>query len=93
MPSLQPIIEDATNYYHSLLNGSLAADAQAKLAEGTARHRLSFGKRPICNVLRPLFVTAWQYEYMRRESSLVLSAIQKLYAALVRDARLRAELD
>ncbi len=92
-PSLQPILTDATDYYHALLNGALADDAQARLLEGTARHRLSFGKRPICNVLRPLFVTAWHYEYMRRESALVLSAIEKLYAALMRDARLRAELD
>ncbi len=89
----QATIAAAVQHYHSLLNGALADDAQSKLLEGTARHRLSFGARPICNVLRPLFVTTRQYEYMRRESALVLSAIEKLYAALMRDARLRAELD
>ena len=86
-------MQDAINHYHSLLNGSLADDAKVQLLEGSARYGLKFGARPICNVLRPLFVTARQYDYVRREAALVLSAIEKLYAALLRDARLRAELD
>lgn len=83
----------AIEHYHGLLNGPLADDAKARLHAGTARYRLSFGERPICNVLRPLFVTARQYEYFQRESTLVLSALQKLYRAVLEDAALRAELD
>jgi hypothetical protein len=89
----QPIVADAVNYYHSLLNGKLADDAREHLQVGRLLYHLSFGERPICNVLRPLFVTARQYEYVRRESTLVLAAIEKLCRALLKEPRLRAELD
>src|SRR5205085_10164888 len=89
----QPIVADAVNYYHSLLNGTLADDARVRLQAGSTRHRLSFGARPICSVLRPLFITARQYEYVRRESTLVLAALEKLARVLLREPRLRAELD
>lgn len=89
----QTILQDAIQHYHALLNGPLADDAKQRLHEGTARYGLSFGERPVCNVLRPLFTTARQYNYIQRESTLVLSALQKLYRALLDDAQLRAELD
>ena len=89
----QPIIAEAINYYHSLLNGTLADDAREHLQVGRLLYHLSFGERPICSVLRPFFVTARQYEYVRRESTLVLSAIEKLARALLNEPRLRAELD
>jgi uncharacterized circularly permuted ATP-grasp superfamily protein len=92
-PFPQTILDDAVHHYHSLLNGSLADDAKARLYEGSERYQLSFGDRPICSVLRPLFVTARQYEYIQRESTLVLAALQKLNRALLDDAQLRAELD
>lgn len=57
------------------------------------RQRLSFGARPICSVLRPFFITAKQYGYIKRESSLVLAAIEKLCRELMRAPHLRAELD
>jgi uncharacterized circularly permuted ATP-grasp superfamily protein len=87
------MIEDAINHYHDLLSGALAADAQERLGMGTKLHQLYFGDRPVCGVLRPLFVTAAQYEYIRRESELVLAAIARLGQALLADAELRAELD
>lgn len=86
-------LAEAIQHYHGLLNGPLADDAKARLHEGTARYQLSFGERPICSVLRPLFVTTRQYEYFQRESTLVLSALQKLYRALLADDALRAQLD
>jgi uncharacterized circularly permuted ATP-grasp superfamily protein len=89
----QTILQDAIQHYHALLNGPLADDAKQRLHADTVRYGLSFGERPICNVLRPLFVTARQYDYIQRESTLVLSALQKLYRALLDDAQLRAELD
>ncbi len=83
---------DAIKHYHSLLDGSFSDEAIEQLRAGTARHKLRFGARPICNVLRPQFITAAQYDYIRRDSTLILSAIQKLYRALMADPKLRAEL-
>ncbi|HKX30258.1 MAG TPA: hypothetical protein VJ302_21390 [Blastocatellia bacterium] len=86
------MLSDAIKYYHSLLSGPLLDDAIEKLAESTARQNLSFGSRPICTVLRPLFITADQYDYIQRDSTLVLRAIEKLGQALLSEERLRAEL-
>ncbi|MCI0660528.1 MAG: hypothetical protein L0220_05585, partial [Acidobacteria bacterium] len=79
--------------YHTLLTGSLADDAAEKLLAGTKRYNLSFGSRPICNVLRPMFIKADQYAYIKHDSMLVLSAIEKLGKAIMADSKLRAKLD
>ncbi|MEP7339372.1 MAG: hypothetical protein ABI977_16665 [Acidobacteriota bacterium] len=84
---------DAIENYHTLLHGSFLEDAIEKLLDGTAKHNLTFGGRPICSVLRPLFIKEAQYEYIRRESQLVLSAIERLGRVLLTRADLRAELD
>jgi uncharacterized circularly permuted ATP-grasp superfamily protein len=84
---------EAINHYHSLLHTTHVQDALEKLGRGTARYNLTFGARPICTVLRPLFVGQAQYDYIRHESRLVLSALERLSDALLADARLRAELD
>ena len=84
---------EAINHYHSLLHPTRVPDALEKLGRGTARYNLTFGARPICTVLRPLLIGAAQYDYLRHESRLVLSAIERLGDALLADARLRAELD
>jgi hypothetical protein len=82
----------AIKSYHTLLTNSLAEDAAEKLIEGTKRHNLQIGDQPICNVLRPILIQAEQYDYIKRESTLVLSAIRKLGKAMMTDARLRALL-
>jgi uncharacterized circularly permuted ATP-grasp superfamily protein len=84
---------EAINHYHSLLHTTHVQDALEKLGRGTARYNLTFGARPICTVLRPLFVGQAQYDYIRHESRLVLSALERLSDALLADTRLRAELD
>lgn len=83
---------EAIEHYNSLLEGSLADDAIEKLCEGTVKHNLRFGDRPICAVLRPMFITERQYELVRRDATLALSAIERLYRALMADENLRAEL-
>lgn len=83
---------EAIEHYNSLLEGPLADDAIEKLCEGTVRHNLRFGDRPICAVLRPMFVTERRYEMVRRDATLALSAIGKLYRAMMADGKLRAEL-
>ncbi len=83
----------AIKSYHTLLTKSLAEDAAEKLIEGTKSHNLLFEEQPVCNVLRPVLITAEQYDYIKRESTLVLSAIRKLGKAMMADARLRSMLD
>lgn len=85
-------LSDAIDHYHSLLRGTRTADAIEKLRAGTQQFNLAFGTRPICSVLRPMLIDAARYDYVLRESTLVLSAMQRLGAVLLRDARLRAEL-
>jgi uncharacterized circularly permuted ATP-grasp superfamily protein len=87
------IIEEAIKHYHSLLKGSFADDAQARLDAATRQHNLQFGARPICTVLRPFFITAAQYDEAICDSTLVLTAIEKLSAALLADPTLRLEID
>jgi hypothetical protein len=82
----------AIKSYHTLLTNSLAEDAAEKLIEGTKSHNLQIADQPICNVLRPILIPAEQYDYIKRESTLVLSAIRKLGKAIMTDARLRAML-
>src|SRR5262245_4007366 len=87
------MLSDAIKYYHSLLSGSLLDDAIEKLSETTARQQLSLGARRICTVLRPLFITSEQYDYIQRDSTLVLTAIGKVGKALIADQKLRADLE
>ncbi len=87
------MISDAIEHYHSLLHGSALEDVIEKLLGGTAKHNLTFGLRPICSVLRPMLIGEAQYEYIKGDSQLVLSAIERLGQALLTDASLRAELD
>jgi hypothetical protein len=83
---------EAIEHYNSLLEGPLADDAIEKLCEGTVKYNLRFGDRPVCAVLRPMFVTGRQYERVRRDATLALSAIERLYRSMMGDGNLRAEL-
>ena len=85
--------DEAINYYHDLLAGRHLESTRQVLAEATARASLSFGGRAICSVLRPYFITAEQYEYIRRASTLVMISIAALGRRLLSDSRLRSELD
>ncbi len=83
---------EAIEHYNSLLEGPLADDAIEKLSEGTVRRNLRFGDQPVCAVLRPMFVSERRHELIRRDATLALSAIGRLYRALMDDENLRAEL-
>ncbi|MBO0857298.1 MAG: hypothetical protein J2P21_02370 [Chloracidobacterium sp.] len=83
---------EAIEHYNSLLEGPFVDDAIEKLSEGTVKYNLRYGDRPICAVLRPMFITERQYERTRRDAALALSAIERLCRALIDDEKLRAEL-
>lgn len=79
--------------FHGLLEGPLADQAVETLAAGIDRHRLTFGDRPICNVLRPCLISASRYETIRAGSTLVLSALSKMSRAICADSGLLRRLD
>ncbi len=84
---------EAIDYYHTLLDDSFASDAIERLNEGTNRFNLTFGTRPVCTVLRPMLIQSSLYDYIKRDSALVMQAIQKLGQAMLIDPKLRAEID
>ena len=86
------MINDAVDHYHSLLmTGGFGDDAIWRLDTGTRRWGLNFGGRPVCNVLRPFFVSEQRYAEVTRHSALVLFAIHKVYELMMKDARVRHE--
>lgn len=85
--------ERAIEDYHTLLRGSLEEQAIQTLNAGIERHNLSFGNRPICNVLRPFLLTSSRYDRIRHGSMMVLSAIYRLGRTLLDNHELRANLE
>ena len=75
--------DDAIAHYHDLLsNSTLAADSQERLETLQAARGLYFGDRPLCNVLRPRFLTPGQYGFVRDKVKVLLPAfeiVRKLY--------------
>lgn len=74
------LLEEAIDYYHALLAGStrLSADSIAALKAGLTERKLTFGGRPLCNVLRPHFFTRKQFEYVREVCLGLTSAMDEL---------------
>src|SRR5262249_24579037 len=86
--------KSAIDFYHDLLNNREYLDSTHQiLMEATERQGLTFGKRPICTVLRPCFIDEATYQFVRNASSLVIRGIALLGRRLLVDAELRRELD
>jgi uncharacterized circularly permuted ATP-grasp superfamily protein len=86
------VTADAVARYHDLLgSGSLAADSQAVLDRLQEQRGLAFGIRPVCTVLRPRFLTADQYRYLRRRVELLLPAFQTAYDRALADPIFRRQ--
>ena len=56
-------LKDAVSYYNSLLNNEMAQESQAQMDLQLLKEGLFFGDRPLSNVLRPRFMTRYQYRY------------------------------
>jgi hypothetical protein len=84
-------LQAAIDHYHALLNDELAGETQAQLDAQLARRGLFFGKRPLCTVLRPRFLSSVQYTFLQRRCALLLSAFGKAYMAALRDAAFLAQ--
>jgi hypothetical protein len=87
------VILDAIERYHDLFTDGIAADAHEVLQSDLRVSGLYFGERPICRVLRPHFYLRENWEYLTRETEVLLSAFMKAHGACLADPTLRAQLD
>lgn len=74
------LLEEAIEYYHALLAGStrLASESIDALNSSLVERKLTFGGRPLCNVLRPHFFTRKQYDYVREVCVALTGAMDAL---------------
>jgi uncharacterized circularly permuted ATP-grasp superfamily protein len=81
----------AVEHYHELLTDELAGESQQVLDAELRRRGVVFGGRALCTVLRPRFMTAEQYRYLRERLAILLRAFDRVYRAALADAPLRRQ--
>ncbi|MCZ2112436.1 MAG: hypothetical protein LC131_01095 [Anaerolineae bacterium] len=84
-------LTEAIITYHDLLTDEVAIESDEKLSEQMRSRGLMFGERPLCAVLRPRFLTAGQYTYLRQAIRPLLHAFEKISHLAVADADFRAQ--
>ena len=84
-------LHDAIEHYHSLLDDDIAAESQYQLEDQLRRKGLFFGDRPLCSVLRPRFLTAAQYRFLRDRVNALMPAFEKAYHRAIADAAFRKQ--
>ncbi len=77
--------------YHALLDDRSAAESWGFLGDQLTRRGLWFGERPLCNVLRPRFLSPAGHAVMQRATTGLLRAFDTLYRAALADPALRAQ--
>lgn len=83
----------AIDYYHHLSQqGTLAQQSWETLAAGMPARHLTFGDRPLCTVLRPLFYSPEEWRYLRTRTTLVLRAFHRLAQNMLLDPELRRQV-
>jgi hypothetical protein len=84
---------NAIQHYHDLLyQGSLAQDSWAALMPELRTQGLTFGDRPLCTVLRPLFYSPEEWLYLKRQTTTVLRAFNRLGRLMLDDPKLRQQV-
>jgi hypothetical protein len=91
---MQRLRERAITEYHELLatDQTLGATAFGKLRSGMSKKRLLYGDRPIGVALRPHILEQKQFRALTLAAESVTSALEKIAAAVVQDAKLMDEL-
>lgn len=87
--TVQNIIEK----YHELLSDKHLDSTVSGLGEATERFALTVAGRPVCNVLRPLFIDKATYKKIWNASSLVMQSFRVLADRLMTDTNLRKKLN
>ncbi|HBY98851.1 MAG: hypothetical protein M5U01_35080 [Ardenticatenaceae bacterium] len=86
------ITRAAVDDYHSLLAAGDPLAEWEQLHEDLERRNLRFKERPICTVLRPVFMPRAQYEHLRLASEGFLQALALVYQTLMADSALRRRI-
>jgi hypothetical protein len=85
-------VRSAIERWHALLEDpALAAESAGCMEDGQARRGMRFGERPLCTVLRPRFLTAAQYRWIRREVATLMRAFTRIHERALADDRFRAQ--
>ena len=79
--------------YHELLTQKHLDSTVAGLNEATQRFALSVAGRPVCNVLRPLFLDQETYKKICTASIVVMQSFRVLADRLMIDHNLRRKLN
>lgn len=79
--------------YHELLTAKHLDSTAAGLNEATQKFALTVAGRPVCNVLRPLFLDLGTYKTIRTASSLFMQSFRLLADRLMVDKSLRSKLN
>ena len=82
-------LREAINSYHDLLTDESAGESQLQLENQQRLRGLFFGGRPLCNVLRPRFMTPEQYHFLQKRVHLLMHAFDKIYHVALEDATFR----
>jgi uncharacterized circularly permuted ATP-grasp superfamily protein len=82
------LLRRAIAAWNDALTAELAEQSAAWLETQLGRRGLFFGRRPLCTVLRPRFLTPSQYDLLREESAVLLGAFGRALEAALADARL-----
>ncbi len=85
------MLQEAIQIYHDLLTDEVAAESQAQLDDQLRRRGLYFGERPLCNVLRPRFITPEQYRFLQARVRVLLRAFHKAHDAAMADKDFRTQ--
>jgi hypothetical protein len=84
-------LREAINSYHDLLTDELAGESQFQLESQQRMRGLFFGPRPLCNVLRPRFLTPEQYQFLQKRVHVLMGAFNKIYAVAIENPTFRAQ--
>lgn len=90
---MQNLIGEAVDRYHELLTQKHLDSTVCGLNEATQRFGLTIIGRPVCNVLRPLFLDRNTYEQICAASNSVMRAFRALADRLIADTSLRNMLN
>ena len=86
-------VQNIVEKYHELLTGKYLDSTVSGLDEATHRFGLTVVGRPVCNVLRPLFLDQETYRKICTASNIVMQSFRVLADRLMIDRNLRKKLN
>jgi uncharacterized circularly permuted ATP-grasp superfamily protein len=87
------VVRNIIEKYHDLLTGKHLDSTVSGLNEATQQFGLTVVGRPVCNVLRPLFLDQETYKKICTASDIVMQSFRVLADRLMIDSNLRKKLN